>query len=245
MTSGRRCSSPGGASPNSDATIRRRFENASASSPAQLPDYRGLKGDPSDNLPGIPGVGEKTASKLLAAAGSLDALIADPDLAGNPKLARLIEEYGQQACLCRAVSVVRRDLPLSVDWDRSRYEAPDDATLYPLFRELEFKTLLAKLSAPPDLPLFEAVTKLTGNYRSYVHGADPPEFAALARELEGYASAQSVAFALLGDALGHLEHGRGKEWLSPRARSRTPPCAMPWRESSLRRGVAAATTSSG
>ena len=170
--------------------------------PTQLPDYRGLKGDPSDNLPGIPGVGEKTASKLLEAAGSLDALIANPDLAGNPKLARLIEEYGGQACLCRAVSVVRRDLPLSVDWNESRYEAPDDATLYPLFRELEFKTLLAKLSPPPDLPLFEAVTKLTGNYRSYVHCVDPPEFVALAHELEGYASAQSVAFALLGDALG-------------------------------------------
>jgi len=154
--------------------------------PTQLPDYRGLKGDPSDNLPGIPGVGEKTASKLLAAAGSLDALIANPDLSGNPKLARLIEEYGGQACLCRAVSVVRRDLPLSVDWDESRYEPPDDRTLYPLFRELEFKTLLAKLSPPSDLPLFEAVTKLAGNYRSYVQGADPPEFAALAHELEGY-----------------------------------------------------------
>lgn len=170
--------------------------------PAQLPDYRGLKGDPSDNLPGIPGVGEKTASKLLVTAGSLDALIADPELAGNPKLARLIEEYGQQACLCRAVSVVRRDLPLSVDWIESRYEAPDDRALYPLFRELEFKTLLAKLSPPSDLPLFEAVTKLTGNYRRYVDCVDPPEFVALANELERYASAQSVAFALLGDALG-------------------------------------------
>ena len=125
--------------------VRERFDLE----PTQLPDYRGLKGDPSDNLPGIPGVGEKTASKLLEAAGSLDALIANPELAGNPKLARLIEEYGEQACLCRAVSVVRRDLPLSVDWNESRYEAPDDATLYPLYRELEFKTLLAKLSPPP------------------------------------------------------------------------------------------------
>ncbi|HEX3368785.1 MAG TPA: 5'-3' exonuclease H3TH domain-containing protein, partial [Candidatus Cybelea sp.] len=170
--------------------------------PTQLPDYRGLKGDPSDNLPGIPGVGEKTASRLLAAAGSLDALIANPELAGNPKLTRLIEEYGQQACLCRAVSVVRRDLPLMVDWDASRYDAPDDASLYPLFRELEFKTLLGKLSPPSDLPLFESVTKLTGNYRSYVHCVDPPEFAALAGELEAYAGAQSVAFALAGDSLG-------------------------------------------
>ena len=51
--------------------------------PRQLPDYRGLKGDPSDNLPGIPGVGEKTAIKLVRAAGSLDALLANPTLAGT------------------------------------------------------------------------------------------------------------------------------------------------------------------
>ena len=77
---------PAAASPNSarydPPAVRERF----GLDPAQLPDYRGLKGDPSDNLPGIPGVGEKTASKLLQAAGSLDALVADPELAGNPKL---------------------------------------------------------------------------------------------------------------------------------------------------------------
>ena len=104
------------------AAVRERF----GLEPEQLPDYRGLKGDPSDNLPGIPGVGEKTATKLLQAAGSLDALVADPALAGNPKLAGLIEQYGQQACLCRAVSVVRRDLPLSIDWESSRYDMPPE-----------------------------------------------------------------------------------------------------------------------
>ncbi|HEX4013045.1 MAG TPA: DNA polymerase I [Candidatus Cybelea sp.] len=180
------------------AAVRERF----GLDPAQLPDYRGLKGDPSDNLPGIPGVGEKTASKLLQAAGSLDALIGNPELAGNPKLTRLIEEYGQQACLCRAVSVVRRDLPLHVDWEASRYEAPGDRTLYPLFRELEFKTLLAKLSPPADLPLFEQVTKLTGDYRSFVHGNDSSDLMALAGELEAYAGEQRVAFALRDEALG-------------------------------------------
>lgn len=54
--------------------VRERFEL----DPTQLPDYRGLKGDPSDNLPGIPGVGEKTAIKLIKSAGSLDALLAKP-----------------------------------------------------------------------------------------------------------------------------------------------------------------------
>src|SRR5581483_10791484 len=100
--------------------------------PDRLPDYRGLKGDPSDNLPGIPGVGEKTATRLLQAAGSLDALVADPSLAGNPKLERLIQEYGQQACLCRSVSVVRTDLPLSIDWESSRYVPAPPHDLYRL-----------------------------------------------------------------------------------------------------------------
>ncbi|HXO17787.1 MAG TPA: DNA polymerase I [Candidatus Dormibacteraeota bacterium] len=180
------------------AAVRERF----GLEPEQLPDYRGLKGDPSDNLPGIPGVGEKTASRLLQAAGSLDALVADPALAGNPKLERLIQEYGQQACLCRAVSVVRRDLPLSIDWETSRYHVPPDRELYALYSDLEFKTLLARLQPPVDLPLFEKGARIGGNYRSYVPSVDPPEFARLERELRELESAERVAFALHGDALG-------------------------------------------
>lgn len=188
------------------AAVRERF----GLEPAQLPDYRGLKGDPSDNLPGIPGVGEKTASRLLQLAGSLDALVSDPSLAGNPKLARLIEEYGQQACLCRAVSVVQRDLPVSVDWESSRYSAPPEGELYKLYSELEFKTLLSKLQPPPDLPLFDVGARLSGTYRSYVPSVDPPEFVRLAGELENLAAAPSVAFALRGDTIGVTsEAGQG------------------------------------
>jgi DNA polymerase I len=171
-------------------------------SPEQLPDYRGLKGDPSDNLPGIPGVGEKTASKLLQAAGSLDALVADPSLAGNPKLAALIERYGEQACLCRAVSVVRRDLPLDIDWETSRYENPPDGALYRIYSELEFKTLLAKLQPPSDLPLFDKGARLSGSYRSFVPSVDPPEFATLANELAALRNGDRIVLALHDDAIG-------------------------------------------
>ncbi|MGA8575909.1 MAG: 5'-3' exonuclease H3TH domain-containing protein, partial [Candidatus Cybelea sp.] len=170
--------------------------------PAQLPDYRGLKGDPSDNLPGIPGVGEKTATKLLQSAGSLDALVADPSLAGNPKLQALIERYGQQACLCRAVSIVRRDLPLTIDWESSRYGVPSDRDLYQLYSELEFKTLLAKLQPPSDLPLFETSAKLEGTYRSYVPAVDPPEFARLAGELLALGEGGNAVVAMRGDEIG-------------------------------------------
>jgi DNA polymerase I len=180
------------------AAVRERF----GLDPEQLPDYRGLKGDPSDNLPGIPGVGEKTASKLLQAAGSLDALVADPSLAGNPKLTALIEQYVQQACLCRAVSIVRRDLPISIDWESSRYVTPADAALYHLYSELEFKTLLAKLAPPSDLPLFEKSAKLRGSYRAYETSADPVVRERLAAELQALASAERVAFAVRGDAIG-------------------------------------------
>ncbi|MBV8147660.1 MAG: hypothetical protein JO092_01050 [Candidatus Eremiobacteraeota bacterium] len=180
------------------AAVRERF----SLEPSQLPDFRGLKGDPSDNLPGIPGVGEKTASKLLQTAGSLDALVARPVLAGNPKLQKLIEEFGQQACLCRAVSTVRRDLPLSVDWDASRYEPPSDAELFPLYSELEFKSLLAKLQAPSGLPLLDVSKRLHGNYRSFVASVDPPEFGRLAEEIRSLASAERVACAALNGAIG-------------------------------------------
>jgi DNA polymerase-1 len=180
------------------AAVRERF----GLDPAQLADYRGLKGDPSDNLPGIPGIGEKTAAKLLQNAGSLDALVADPALAGNPKLAKLVAEYGQQALLCRAVSTVRRDLPLHIDWEASRYEAPPDRELYPLYSELEFKTLLAKMQPPANLPLFDGASQLPGRYRSYIASVDPPEFARLAGELRELAAAQQVVFASLDGAIG-------------------------------------------
>lgn len=170
--------------------------------PAQLPDYRGLKGDPSDNLPGIPGVGEKTASRLLQAAGSLDALVANPSLAGSAKLEALVTQYGEQAQVCRTVSMVRRDLPLQIDWESSRYEPPAERDLYVLYGDLEFKTLLAKLQPPADLPLFESGTKLEGNYRSYVPSVDPPEFARLAREIAELSSSELVGLALHGEAVG-------------------------------------------
>jgi DNA polymerase-1 len=180
------------------AAVYERFELQ----PNQLPDYRGLKGDPSDNLPGIPGVGEKTATKLLKAAGSLDALVAEPSLSGSPKLEKLVQEYGVQAQVCRDVSIVRRDLPLDIDWER-RYEAPSDAALYPLYAQLEFKTLLARLKAPVDgLPLFASDAKLEGTYRSYVASVDPPEFARLAEELRALASGERLALAAREETIG-------------------------------------------
>jgi DNA polymerase-1 len=183
------------------AAVRARFEL----DPSQLPDYRGLKGDPSDNLPGIPGVGEKTAIKLIKAAGSLDALLAEPSLAGSAKLEGLIREHGAIARVCRDVSVVSRDLPLEVPWDEARYTPPSPEELYPLYRDLEFKTLLARLPAPKDdsaLFALDDVEPIHGSYRSFAAAVDPPEFVLLARLLREAANAPHAGLALAGDQLG-------------------------------------------
>ncbi len=170
--------------------------------PAQLPDYRGLKGDPSDNLPGIPGVGEKTASKLIKAAGTLDNLLAHPELAGTVKLQGLVEQYGEQARVCRDVSVIKDDLAVTLDWSASRFVPPDNDTLYRLYAELEFKGLLSRLQPPTDMPLFATVARIDGDHRSYVASTDPPEFERLAADIDALATAPTFGLALSGDALG-------------------------------------------
>ena len=180
-----------------EAAVRERFELT----PEQLPDYRGLKGDPSDNLPGIPGVGEKTAIKLIKNAGSLDALLANPALAGSAKLEALVREYGEQARVCRDVSLVKRDLALSLDWDAALYTPPSNDALYTLYRDLEFKTLLARLEPPAEPQPLPSDETLQGNYQSYTAVTEPADHARVAGLLEQAAPRDRVALALRDDAL--------------------------------------------
>ncbi|GAC1311560.1 MAG: DNA polymerase I [Vulcanimicrobiaceae bacterium] len=180
------------------AAVTARFDLA----PRQLPDYRGLKGDPSDNLPGIPGVGEKTAIKLIKSAGSLDALLADPARAGSPKLEALVRLHGDVARRCRDVSVISRDLAIEIPWEAARYEAPPTEKLYPLYRDLEFKSLLARLPALENDAVVapaDDLETLQGAYRSFVPSVDPPEFASLAETLDAIASGEYAGIALRGE----------------------------------------------
>lgn len=193
-----------------EAAVRERFDLV----PAQLPDYRGLKGDPSDNLPGIPGVGEKTAIKLIKNAGSLDALLANPSLAGTPKLEALIREHGEVARVCRDVSLVKRDLPLTLDWEGARYTPPSNDALYQLYRELEFKTLLAKLEPPAEPQPVPSEEVLQGDYTSYTSITDPPDYARLATLIEAASKEERVGVALRGDAVAvSVDDGRAFSFL--------------------------------
>jgi len=112
--------------------------------PAQLPDFRGLKGDPSDNLPGVPGIGEKTAAKLIAQFGTLDALLEHTAEVTPKRIAGLLDQYADQARRCRAVSIAKRDLPIDVGWDELKYEAPPRERLAKFYAAFEFRTLSSR-----------------------------------------------------------------------------------------------------
>ncbi len=110
-------------------------------SPEQLIDFKGLVGDASDNIPGVPGIGEKTASKLIKEYGSLEEVIENRgNLTG--KIKAKMEEFREQALLSKKLATIIREIPVAPDMDRFRWEGPDYTGLLALFSELEFKTLI-------------------------------------------------------------------------------------------------------
>src|SRR5437867_8094777 len=112
--------------------------------PAKYPQYAALRGDPSDNLPGVPGVGEKTAAKLLNDYGDLDGVFANVDKA-TPKLRQnLIEHEGQVRANAKATPLVR-DLPIGVAIEDLRMGEFDADAVRSLFGFLEFRTLYDRL----------------------------------------------------------------------------------------------------
>ncbi|NBU36858.1 MAG: DNA polymerase I, partial [Actinobacteria bacterium] len=111
--------------------------------PAQYPDYAALRGDPSDNLDGIPGVGEKTAAKLVTQYGNLAAVLAAAD-EQTPKLKANLHEHGERVTRNASMMVLRRDVPIDVDLG-SLAPAPDMAAMRRLFEFLEFKTMAKRV----------------------------------------------------------------------------------------------------
>ena len=111
--------------------------------PAQYPQYAAMRGDPSDNLEGIPGVGEKTAAKLMVTYGDLDGIFANVDKQ-TPKLKASLIEFEQRVRDNESLMILRRDAPIEVDF-ASLTVQPDDAEVQRLFDFLEFKALRGRL----------------------------------------------------------------------------------------------------
>ena len=112
--------------------------------PDQIPDFIGLKGDTSDNIPGIPGIGDKTAGQLIAQYGSLDDVV---EHAGelSPARSRAIAENAEQARASKLLATMRRDLDLGVDPATFVLQPPDRSELKEIFRRFEFRALLGRI----------------------------------------------------------------------------------------------------
>lgn len=111
--------------------------------PAQYVEYAALRGDPSDNLDGLPGVGEKTAAKLLNNHGSLKAIIAAAD-AQSPKLKAAILEHADRVLRNAELMKLRRDVPITVDYG-TYVPRPDLGRVGSMFATLEFKNMMTRV----------------------------------------------------------------------------------------------------
>jgi DNA polymerase I len=115
--------------------------------PDQMIDYKALKGDPTDNIPGVPGVGEKTAAKLIREFGDLDSVFERLDEVKPDKLGDKLAEHRDQVFMGRELTTIVRDLPIEFDLESARLGDYDRDTVVRLFREYEFRTLIERL--PP------------------------------------------------------------------------------------------------
>lgn len=110
----------------------------------QVRDMLGLQGDTSDNIPGVPGVGPKTAAALVKQFGSVEEIVKHAgELKGRQK--ELLEQYGKQAILSKELATIVTNVPIKFDEESLAYTGPDEGKLKPIFQELEFRTFINRL----------------------------------------------------------------------------------------------------
>ena len=128
--------------------------------PQQFIDLKGLMGDSSDNIPGIPGVGEKTGIKLLEQFGSIENMLAHTDEISAQKLRTKVEENAQLAILSRRLATINTAVPMDIDIEMFKMKEPDYAKLIELYTKLEFNSFLKKLKITPEqsVPAFKERT---------------------------------------------------------------------------------------
>lgn len=163
--------------------------------PDQMVDYKALTGDTSDNIPGVKGIGEKTASKLIVEFGSLDGIYENLDKVQPERIRRLLEEGRESAFTSQDLARIRCDIPIDSDPKLWALEGPDNAAAAAFFTEFEMRTLKARfekalqeienppLIATPAEPALPAVTRET-RYRTL---GSAEEIAAFAKSVDGRA----------------------------------------------------------
>ncbi|MEC1493277.1 DNA polymerase I [Bacillus licheniformis] len=113
--------------------------------PEQIIDMKGLMGDSSDNIPGVPGVGEKTAIKLLKQFHTVEELLSSIDEVSGKKLKEKLEEFKEQALMSKELATITTEAPLEVSLDSLGYEGFDREAVVKIFKDLGFHSLLERI----------------------------------------------------------------------------------------------------
>jgi DNA polymerase-1 len=113
--------------------------------PELIPDFYGLKGDTSDNIPGVPGIGDKTASTLLQTYGDLEGVLGSVDKISGAKRKQNLLDHAEDARVSKILATMRRDLPVDLDVAVEAGRAPDRSKLREVFREFELRDPLRRL----------------------------------------------------------------------------------------------------
>ena len=159
--------------------------------PGKVPDLLALAGDPSDNVPGVPGIGEKTAAELIRDFGSLDAVLAHPERLKGARREK-IEKGADAARLALRLVTIDREIPIREDWSEFTPRGIDASRIVPLFRRLGFRKLLEELDLgkepPPerngDAPK-GAAWKRSGSVEAFLHALGPADVASAGLAYDG------------------------------------------------------------
>jgi DNA polymerase-1 len=162
------------------AEVRQRF----GVEPSQVIEILGLAGDASDNIPGVPGIGEKTAAQLIGKYGSIEELLGHIDEVPGEKRRENLRRFGEQARLSRQLAVIRTDVPIEVDLESLALRAPDAAALTALLDKLEFHSIRKELELGEG-PAASSIDRQ--KYRTILSEPDLKEVVARCRASGGFA----------------------------------------------------------
>ncbi|MBA7560198.1 DNA polymerase I [Candidatus Atribacteria bacterium 1244-E10-H5-B2] len=114
--------------------------------PEKIVDILALKGDSSDNIPGVPGIGEKTAIALIKEFGSLENILNNTDKISKKSLREQMKKYESQIKMSKMLATIVREVPIKYDFDSFKVKLPNYEKLWKIFKKLEFKNLLKKIT---------------------------------------------------------------------------------------------------
>ncbi|MCM3469157.1 DNA polymerase I [Brevibacillus borstelensis] len=189
--------------------------------PLQIIDLKGLMGDSSDNIPGVPGVGEKTALKLLHEYGSVESVLENIDKVSGKKLQENLRENVDKAKLSKALATIMRDAPVEVDVEETAYAGYTADSVIEFFKKMEFKSLLPKVkgtsnaveSEQRDAAPFAFDVVYSGDAERFEDKLTSPMAVCVEMDGENYHRAPILGFGLAAKGVSlYIPFDVAKEW---------------------------------